>query len=91
VHVTKPGTTFLDNPSEGDALEYLFGIAKAHNADMTLVRSSDVVNALVRQARKKAATHIILGVTNASTTSAGTIEAELARALPDAHIIAVPA
>ncbi len=88
VHVAPHGAGFLGSESEGEALEYLFGIAKEHDADMTVLRSGDTVRSLVRHARNKRATHIILGVSPNATGSLP-ISAELERQLPDTQIIHV--
>ena len=52
VHVAKMGTNFLDNPHEGEALEYLFQISKHAGADLSVLRSDNVVNTLVKFAKK---------------------------------------
>lgn len=61
LHVAKPGASFLGNPAEGDALEYLYQITTEYGADMTLLRSEDVVRAIAGHAKKVGATLIVMG------------------------------
>ncbi len=92
VHVAAAGTNFLESESEGEALEYLFGIAKEYGADMTVLRADDVLRALVRHARDKRATHIILGVTTHTIRGSSTrIAAEMERQLKGTQVIPIPA
>ncbi|MGI6162132.1 MAG: universal stress protein [Christensenellales bacterium] len=61
VHVAKTGFTFLGNSTDGDALEYLFEISKQFNADMSVLRADDEIEALCRQAEQLRASHIVMG------------------------------
>ena len=61
VHVTKIGVHVLGNPDEGEALDYLFQISKQAGADMTVLRSENVLNTLLDYARKNDITEIVMG------------------------------
>jgi K+-sensing histidine kinase KdpD len=61
IHVVKDGVNFLGNVKEGDALEYLFNISKGVGADLTVLRSQNIVNALSEFAKDKTIGHIVLG------------------------------
>ena len=62
VHVARQGSGLLGgNVDEAEALEYLFKISSEHGADMTVIRSDDVVPTLVQHARKLDAAMIVLG------------------------------
>jgi len=61
VHVTKEGTNFLGNPHEGEALEYLFQVSKQAGADMSVLRSDNIVHSLVEYAKENEVSTIILG------------------------------
>lgn len=52
VHVVKRGVNFLGNPDEGEALDYLFQISKEAGAEMTVLRSEDVVDTLLNSPGK---------------------------------------
>ena len=47
IHVAKDNWSFLDNEKEGEALEYLFGIAKSIGANLTVLRSDKIVETIV--------------------------------------------
>ncbi|MBU5675247.1 universal stress protein [Alkaliphilus sp. MSJ-5] len=61
VHVAPTGWNFLGNSQEGEALDYLFEISKAVGADMTVLRSSEVVKTIVDFCEKNSITIIVLG------------------------------
>ncbi|QUH18512.1 universal stress protein [Alkaliphilus sp. B6464] len=61
VHVAPTGWNFLGNSQEGEALDYLFEISKAVGADMTVLRSSEVVKTIVDFCEKNGITIIVLG------------------------------
>ncbi len=61
VHVAPTGWNFLGNSQEGEALDYLFEISKAVGADMTVLRSSEVVRTIVDFCEKNSITIIVLG------------------------------
>jgi K+-sensing histidine kinase KdpD len=63
IHVAKEGTSFLGNHSEADAIEYLYEISKNAGADMTILRSQDVVESIAQFANEKNIEHIVLGET----------------------------
>jgi K+-sensing histidine kinase KdpD len=46
IHVAKNEWNFLDNIKEGEALEYLFGISKSVGADLTVLKSDDIVKTI---------------------------------------------
>lgn len=61
IHVAKDGFNFLGNQKESEALEYLFNISKGVGADLTVLRSENVVNTIIEFAQNKFIEHIILG------------------------------
>lgn len=61
VHVAKRGNRFLGSESEAEALEHLFRISKAYDADMMLLRNDDVVNTLAAHARRIGARVVVIG------------------------------
>lgn len=61
VHVAPTGWNFLGNSQEGEALDYLFEISKSVGADMTVLRSSEVVKTIVDFCKKKNISIIVLG------------------------------
>ncbi|HHU63591.1 MAG TPA: universal stress protein UspA [Clostridiales bacterium] len=61
VHVARIGESFLGNPDEGKALDYLFSISKDVGADMTVLRSENIVDTLVNFAKETEITAMVLG------------------------------
>ncbi|MDF2988308.1 MAG: UspA domain protein [Eubacterium sp.] len=61
IHVAKNSWSFLDNEKEGEALEYLFGIAKSVGANLTVLRSDDIVETIVEYARENKIDLLVMG------------------------------
>jgi len=61
VHVAPTGWNFLGNSKEGEALDYLFEISKSVGADMTVLRSSEVVKTIVDFCDKNSINIIVMG------------------------------
>lgn len=91
VHVVQPGSHFLGNPSDGDALEYLFSIAKENDADINVLRSDNLIKTLTRHAQKNHITHIILGVSPMAPQGADDVSQRLRENLPGVEVVSIPA
>ena len=62
VHVARQGAGLLGGDiAEAEALEYLFKISSDHGADMTVIRSDEVVPTLAAHAKKVQASVMVLG------------------------------
>ncbi len=61
IHVAKNDWSFLDNEKEGEALEYLFGIAKSIGANLTVLRSDNIVDTIVDYALENKIDLLVLG------------------------------
>lgn len=61
IHVVNQNDKFLNNSSDGDALEYLFTVSKKVGADLTVLRSKDIIKAIEDFAEKHGITHIVMG------------------------------
>lgn len=48
LHVAKENWNFLDNSKEGEALEYLFGISKSVGANLTVLKSDQIIQSIYR-------------------------------------------
>lgn len=86
VHVAATGTSLLGNPSESEALDYLFTTAKQHGADLSVLRSDNVLETLQRIARDYKAASIVLGESRQSIKEDESIIWRLRSALPDIQI-----
>ncbi|MDL2206026.1 universal stress protein [Eubacteriales bacterium OttesenSCG-928-N13] len=80
LHVAAAGTSLLGYPLEGDAMEYLYKISSEHGADMTMIRSDDVIEAIARFAIKNEINIILMGA--ARKKSGRNIALELQVRLP---------
>jgi K+-sensing histidine kinase KdpD len=61
VHVAPPGDTLLDGREEGKALDFLFTCAKNEGAELTVLRSDDVYETIIKFANKNNAAILVLG------------------------------
>lgn len=61
IHVAHHHYKFLNNSKEGEALEYLYEKALEYGANLTVIRSDDILHTLVNLVEKNKITHIILG------------------------------
>ncbi len=88
VHVVQNGENFLGNPEEGAALEYLFDISKQAGADMTVLRSDDVIATITHFVREQAIDVVVLG---ASPRDRDAFKGKLERKLPGVEFFVVTA
>lgn len=89
IHVVKEGDNFLYNDKEPDALQYLFNISKEAGADLTVLRSSNVVETLKEFTRDRAIGHIVLG--EPPKTGKDCVVDQLMKGLSKARFHIVPA
>jgi K+-sensing histidine kinase KdpD len=61
IHVAYSELNFLGKKSEGEALEYLYEKALEYGANLTVVKSNNVLDTLVDLIKKNKITHIVLG------------------------------
>jgi len=61
IHVAKNEWNFLDNIKEGEALEYLFGISKSVGANLFVLKSDNIVQAIAEFVKKNSIDYIIMG------------------------------
>lgn len=61
VHVAPEGYNILGNSHEGEALEYLFEISKEFDAEMTVLRSSNVEKTIYDYCDKKNIGRVVMG------------------------------
>lgn len=62
VHVADSRSNFLGVPQEAEAIEYLYQVAKAANAEMTILRASSILDTLVDFAREQQVHIIVTGI-----------------------------
>ncbi|NLJ40287.1 MAG: universal stress protein UspA [Clostridiales bacterium] len=90
IHVAPIGENFLGNPREDEALECLFDISKQVGAEMTVLRSDDIVSVLKDYSEKHEIGIMILGESPKSKKEGGFIR-QLRKGLHGVEFIIVPA
>lgn len=73
VHVAPIGWNILGNSKEGEALDYLFDISKKVGANMTVLRSSEVVKTIVDFCEKHQIKTVVLGESREKSTDSSII------------------
>ena len=61
IHIAKNEWNFLDNVKEGEALEYLFHITKSHGADLSVLKSDDIISTLSDFVKENKVNSIVMG------------------------------
>lgn len=61
IHVAKNDWNFLDNAREGEALEYLFGISKSVGANLTVLKSDQIVQTIADFVKENKIHCIVMG------------------------------
>lgn len=63
IHVVNEKGMFLDHENDGEALEYLFKVSKDVGANLTVLRSKDILKAMVQFAKENKINYIVIGAT----------------------------
>jgi K+-sensing histidine kinase KdpD len=61
INVVKSDMSFLDSTKESEALEYLFGISKKVGANLSVLKSDDVLKTIAEFADENDIDYIIIG------------------------------
>ena len=61
IHVAPKDFKILGSSEEGEALDYLYGKAIEYGANLTVVRSNNILETLVELVDKNQITHVVLG------------------------------
>lgn len=90
IHVVNENESFLNNNNDGEALEYLFGVSKKVGAELTVLRSKDVIKAIADFAAKHKITHIVMGASpNGQDIESHNLAMKLKKMLPGASFIII--
>ena len=89
IHVAKNNWSILDNEKEGEALEYLFSISKSIGANLTVLRSDDIVGTIVNYCSENQINLLIMGDSKGDHKENHFFN-ELKSRLPHVEIIVVP-
>jgi K+-sensing histidine kinase KdpD len=91
LHVAHYNLKFLGNENNSDALEYLYEKARDYGANLTVVRSDDVLETLVKLAEKNKISYIILGASNEIDPKLDMAEQLKARMKENVTVVSLPA
>ncbi|SHH66351.1 universal stress protein [Sporanaerobacter acetigenes] len=88
IHVVNEKDNFLNNNSDGEALEYLFNVSKKVGANLTVLRSKDVVKTIEDFAVKNKITHILMGASpDADGGGSQNLTFKLNKMLPEVEFV----
>jgi K+-sensing histidine kinase KdpD len=90
IHVTHYEINFLGNSKEGDALEYLYEKALEFGANLTVVRSGDVLETLSELVEKNKITHIVVGESGESESKSNMVKRLEKRISGKAELVVIP-
>lgn len=79
VNVVRSGENLLGNPSEGEALDFLYTTAKAYGGQMQMLRNDHIVSALLHFAQENQILTLVMGASRGDSTFIG----ELTRAFEE--------
>jgi len=91
IHVAQYDFKFLGNEKDSDALEYLYEKARDYGANLTVIRSADILGTLSDLVDKHRITNIILGESNETGSGATLLDQLRERIGKRAVIEALPA
>lgn len=90
IHVAHYEYNFLGNSKEGEALEYLYEKALEYGANLTVVRSNDVLETLCDLVEKNQITHIVLGESGESESKSNMVKQLEKRVSNNAKLVVIP-
>ena len=90
IHVAHYQIKFLGNSKEGEALEYLYEKALEYGANLTVVRSNDVLDTLSDLVAKNKITHVIVGESGEAQGKSNMVEQLRKRIEGKAEIVVIP-
>ena len=90
IHVAHYQINFLGSSKEGEALEYLYEKALEYGANLTVVRSNNVLETLADLVNKNKITHVIVGESGESEVKSNIVEQLREKIGSKAELIVIP-
>jgi K+-sensing histidine kinase KdpD len=90
IHVTKENWNFVDNPRDGEAMEYLFSMTKSYGADLTILNSDKIPETIAQFAEHYGINLIVLGESPDGSQNAFKHRLESLLCDTDTEIMAIP-
>lgn len=91
IHVAHYKFNFLGHSKEGEALEYLYEKALEYGANLTVVRSNDILETLIDLVDKNHITHVILGESGESADNNNILNRLRSKISNRAELLIIPA
>lgn len=91
IHVAHHQLKFLGKNRDGDALEYLYEKALEYGANLTVVRSNDVLETLAELVEKNNITHVIVGESGEAEIRSNMVEQLREKIGKQAELLVIPA
>ncbi len=90
IHVAPYEFNFLGNSKEGEALEYLYEKALEFGANLTVVRSNDIIDTLSDLVVKNQITHIVVGQSGAIESNSNLVKKLEKKISANADLVVIP-
>ena len=90
IHVSHYEINFLGNSKEGEALEYLYEKALEFGANLTVVRSNDILETLTDLVEKNKITHIVVGESGESQSNSNMVKRLEKKISGKAELVVIP-
>lgn len=90
IHVAPKDFKILGSSEEGEALDYLYGKAIDYGANLTVLRSNNILDTLVDLVDKNQITHVVLGQSGQVKNEKGLITKFGEKISGQAELIIVP-
>ena len=90
IHVAHNQFNFLGNLKEGEALEYLYEKALEYGANLTVVRSNDVLDTLTDLVEKNKITHVVMGESGETESDSNVVDLLQSKISSHALLVVVP-
>lgn len=90
VHIASYEFKFLGHAEEGDALEYLYQKSLEYGANLTVVRSNNVLATLVSMVEKNHISKVVLGESREDSVSTNMVEGFKKMINGEVEVITVP-
>lgn len=90
IHVAESDYNFLGDSKENNALEYLYEKAREAGAELTVLKSDDVVGTLCQLVDQNKITKVVVGAANEQDVSSGFIYRLKMRLEDKAELVIIP-
>lgn len=91
IHVAPDDFKFLGKSKEGEALDYLYEKAMEYGANLTVVRSNNILETLTELAEKNNISQVILGQPGKAKSDSTMVQKLRKRIMGKAEVTVVPA